>query len=73
MAKFKWGSTICHDEHSSGRPNEVTTPEMVKEILEMVLDDSPIVHELADMVGVSKSAVHRIFTEIFDMRKLCDR
>ncbi|EFN82199.1 hypothetical protein EAI_05142, partial [Harpegnathos saltator] len=29
--------------------------------------------ELADMVGISKSAVHRILTEHLDTRKLCAR
>ena len=47
---------------------------MVKKIHEMVLDDRLLkVHELADMVGISKSAVHRILTENLDMRKLCAR
>ena len=31
------------------------------------------VRELADMVGISKSAVHRILTENLEMRKLCAR
>ena len=40
----------------------------------MVLDGCPLkVCELADMVGVSKSAVHRILTENLEMRKLCAR
>ncbi|EFN77796.1 hypothetical protein EAI_17364, partial [Harpegnathos saltator] len=57
-----------------GRPNEVTTPEMVKKIHKMVLEDRRLkVRELADMVGISKSAVHRILTENLDMRKLCAR
>jgi hypothetical protein len=29
--------------------------------------------QLADMVGISKSALHRIFTENLNMRKLCAR
>ena len=45
-------------------PYEVTTPEMVKKIHKMVLDDRRLkVRELADTIGVSKSAVHRILTE----------
>ncbi|EFN83711.1 Histone-lysine N-methyltransferase SETMAR, partial [Harpegnathos saltator] len=72
MAEFKRGRTSCQDEHRSGRPNEVTTPEMVKKIHKMVLDDRRLkVRELADMVGISKSAIYRILTENFDMRKLC--
>ncbi|EFN87818.1 hypothetical protein EAI_07086, partial [Harpegnathos saltator] len=33
------GRTSCQDERRNGRPNEVTTPEMVKKIHKMVLDD----------------------------------
>ena len=47
---------------------------MVKKIHKMVLDDRRLkVLELADMVGISKSAVHRILTENLDMRKLYAR
>ncbi|XP_023231277.1 uncharacterized protein LOC111631292 [Centruroides sculpturatus] len=51
----------------AGMPPAVTT-------LLAPLDDSQLkVRELADMVGISKSAVHRILTENLDMRKLCAR
>ncbi|XP_023218736.1 uncharacterized protein LOC111620945 [Centruroides sculpturatus] len=50
----------------------MTMPEMVEKIHKMVLDDSQLkVQELADMVGISKSAVHHILTENLDIRKLC--
>lgn len=40
----------------------------------MVFDDRRLkVRELADTVGISKSAVHRILTENLEMRKLCAR
>ncbi|GFV09790.1 mariner Mos1 transposase [Trichonephila clavipes] len=66
--------TSCKDEHSSGRPNEGTTLEMVKKIHKAVLDDRrQKVHELEDIVGISNSAVHCILSENLDMRKLCAR
>ena len=39
VAVFKRSRTSCQDEHRSGRPNEVTTTEMVCKIHKMVLDD----------------------------------
>ena len=71
MAEFKRRLRSCQDEHRTGRLNEVTTIEMVKKIHKMVLDYRRLkVHEL-DMVGFSKSALHRILTENLDMIKLC--
>lgn len=74
VAEFKRGRTSCQDEHRSGRPNEVTTSEMVKKIHKIVLYDRRLkLRELADMVGISKSAVHRILTENLGMIKLFAR
>ena len=72
VTEFKRGRTRCQGEHCSYQPNEVTTTEMVKKILKIVLDDRRLkVRELVDMVGISKSAVHLIFTENLEIRKLC--
>ncbi|XP_023214135.1 endothelin-converting enzyme 2-like [Centruroides sculpturatus] len=74
VAEFKRSHTSCQDEHRSGRPSEVTMPQMVEKSTKMVLDDSQLkVRELADTVGISKSAVHRILTENLEMKKLCAR
>jgi len=52
----------------------VAIPEMVNKIYKMVLGDRRLkVRELADMVNISKSAVHRILAENLEMRKLCAR
>ncbi|KYN38942.1 Histone-lysine N-methyltransferase SETMAR [Trachymyrmex septentrionalis] len=74
VAEFKRGRTSCEDEHRSGRPSEVAIPEMVKKIHKMVLGDRRLkVRELADMVNISKNAVHRILAENLEMKKLCAR
>ncbi|GFV67595.1 histone-lysine N-methyltransferase SETMAR [Trichonephila clavipes] len=47
---------------------------MVKKIHKAVPEDRRLkVRELADIVGISKSVVHRILSEKLDMRKLCAR
>ena len=74
MAEYNRDCTSCQDEHRNSRTNEMTTTGMVQEIHEMVLKQRRLkVHELADMVGISKGAVHCILTENLDMRKLCTR
>ena len=48
--------------------------EMLKKIHIMILDDRRLKErELADMLRITKSAVHHILTENLDMRKLCAR
>ncbi|XP_017479387.1 PREDICTED: histone-lysine N-methyltransferase SETMAR-like [Rhagoletis zephyria] len=47
---------------------------MVKKIHKAVMDDCRLkVRELADIVGISKSTVHRVLAEDLEMRKLCPR
>ena len=66
VAEFKRGPLCCQNQHRCGRPKEVTTTEMVKKIYKIVLDDRRLdVRELADMVGISKSAVHSASSNYF--------
>ena len=68
VAEFERGHTSCQDEHRSGRPNEVTTTEMVNKFHKIVLDDRRLkVRELTVMIGISKSAVYRILTRNLDI------
>lgn len=74
VVQFKRGRAVCQDEHRRGRPNDVTTLQMMQKIHKMILDDLRLkLRELADIVGISKSAVRRILTEYLDMRKFCIR
>ena len=74
VSGFKQGRTSCQDEHHSSRPNEVTTTKMEKKIDKIILHDRRLkVRKLADMVGISKNAVHGILTGNSDIRKLCAR
>lgn len=73
-----WGSQLLYcckiqywqgqqaGEHRNGRSHEVTMPETVKTMYKMVLNDRRIkVCDLANMVDITKSAVHRILTKIW--------
>ena len=74
VAEFKRRRISCQNEHHSGRPIEVITPDMVKKFHKMILDDRRLkIRELAEMIGILKSAIHRILTNDLKMRKLCAR
>lgn len=49
------------DGERSGRPVEVTTPEMIDRIHDIVLEDRRVkVREIAKCVGISNDCVHNI-------------
>ena len=52
---FPCGRTFTKDEHRSGRSVEVTTPEMIDKIHDMVLSDRRIkVREIVEAKGISQ-------------------
>jgi transposase len=71
-AEFKCGRISLEDDPRDGRPKSVTTPEIIEQVHDMVLDDWRMkVRENAETIGISKEGVGYILHEEFDMKKLC--
>jgi histone-lysine N-methyltransferase SETMAR len=74
FTEFRCGRTSTSDAERSGRPIEVTTPEMINKIHDMVLADRRLkVREIAEAVGISNDRVHNILHEHLGMKKLSAR
>ena len=73
-AEFKRGRTSLEDDPREGRPKSATTPEIIEQVHDMVLDDRRIkVREIAETIGISKERVGYILLEELHMKKLCAR
>jgi DNA-binding Xre family transcriptional regulator len=58
--------------HVKKRPKSATTPEIIKHVHDMLLDDRPMkVREIAETIGISKERAVYILQEELDMKKLC--
>ena len=74
FTEFRCGLTSTETIPSSGRPNEITTPEMINKIHGIVLNDPKVkVCEIAEIVSISTERVVNIFHTHLCMRKLCAR
>ena len=72
--EFKRYSTSTKDEHRPGRPVEVTTPEMINKIHDMVLSDRRIkVREIVEATGISQDTVFSILHEKLSVKKISAR
>ena len=70
-AQFKRGDFSTCDATRPGRPKTVTTPEIIDQIHELVLEDSRIsAKSIAEQLGTSRERVGSIINEDLDMRKL---
>jgi histone-lysine N-methyltransferase SETMAR len=57
-AEFKRGRTSLEDGPREGRPKSATTPEITKQVHDMVLDDRRMkVREIAETIGILKERV----------------
>jgi histone-lysine N-methyltransferase SETMAR len=73
-AEFKRGRTSLEDDPCEGRPKSATTPEIIEQVYDLLLDDGRIkVREIAETIGISKERVGYILLEELHMKKLCAR
>lgn len=71
---FRCGRTDTNDATRPGRPKEVTTPDFIDKVHDIVLADRRLkVREIAKMVGISVDRVHHILHEELRMTKLSAR
>ena len=71
MAQFKRSGFPTCDAPLPARPKTVTTPEIIDQIHELILEDHRIsVKSIAEQLGISRERVGSIIHEGSDMRKL---
>jgi len=68
VAQFKRGDFSTCDAPRPGRPKTVTTPEIIDQIHELILEDRHI--SIAEQLGTSRERVGSIIHEDLDMWKL---
>ena len=62
ICEFKRSRTSRNDAERSERPKNVTTPEIIEKIQEIVLDDPTVkVRQLAEATDISIGSVVKIF------------
>ena len=71
VAQFKRGDFSTCDAPRPGRPKTVTTPEIIDQIHELILEDHRIsAKSIAEQLGISREWGGSIIHEDLDMRKL---
>jgi len=71
VAQFKRDDFSTCDAPRPGRPETVTTPEIIDQIHELILEDRRIsAKSIAEQLGISRERVGSIIHEDLDMRKL---
>lgn len=71
---FKQGRESLEDDARPGRPIEVTTPEVVRKVENLILEDARLKKkQLAEMVGVSDTTIFKVLHDHLGMSKVCAR
>jgi len=74
VTQFKSGDFSTCDAPRPGRPKTVTTPEIIDQIHELILDKHLILAKsIAQQLGISRDRVGSIIQEDLDMRKLSEK
>ena len=74
FAEFKRGRTSTEDADSSGRPSDVSSPETIKKILDIVLADRRVtIRHISDTLNISYGSVQSMITERLGMHKVSAR
>jgi histone-lysine N-methyltransferase SETMAR len=74
FTEFRCGRTSTADAERPGRPVEVSTPETIEKIHDMVLADRRLkVREIVEAIGISHGSVVSILNDHLGMRKLSAR
>ncbi|UYV69615.1 NPR2 [Cordylochernes scorpioides] len=72
--EFKRGRTSLEDDPHEGRSKTATTPETIKQVHNIVLDDKRVkVFQIAEAVEISEERGRNTLNEELEMRKLCAR
>ena len=68
FTEFRCGLTSTENIPSPGPPNVITTPEMINNINDIVLNDPKVkVREIAEIVSISTEPVVNIFHTHFEL------
>jgi len=71
VAQFQRDDFSTSDSPRPGRPKTVTTPEIIDQIHELILENRRILAKsIAEQVGISRELVGFIIHEDLDMQKL---
>jgi len=71
VVQFKRGDFSTCDVPRPGRPKTVTTPEIIDQMHELILEDRRIsAKSIAEQLGISRERVGSIIHEDLDMQKL---
>ena len=73
-SEFAHGRTSTEDADRPGRPVDVTTPETVEKVLNLILSDRRLtIRHVSTVMNISTSTAHSIITEHIGMHKVSAR